>query len=477
MARSAATTVARPQVCGASLGRPTRSLRSLNRGPSSGQGNRLRQHDTAVLLRLSLAASSRFAPRQAPPLLRRCGAGLAHIFITGRARPQASTAFGSADRGTRSLRYEPVARTAGNCRADAGDVVCDSHPALRSRSGLLCPRPSDSRSRVDVPRHPPPAPAPARGPPASRSRDVPRSRPVRPASLRRARQRRAAAPAVAARRRARLAGRGGGRGELARRRPGWAACCCSGCRRQGRAGRRARGTTPGPCRRRSAPFARPRRSSSSPPTSASASTPPRPLRRRSTTAQVRQRRDAAAARAAWRSPTREAGADMIAPSDMMDGRVGAIRARARRGRASRTTRDPVLRGEVRLGLLRAVPRGRRLDARSSATAARYQMDPANAREALREVALDVDEGADMLMVKPAWPYLDVIRRLARRFDAAPRRLPGVAASTPCSTPPRPPAGSTERAAMLESLVAHPPRRRRILSSPTRAIEVAEWLDS
>ena len=111
----------------------------------------------------------------------------------------------------------------------------------------------------------------------------------------------------------------------------------------------------------------------------------------------------------------EAGADILAPSDMMDGRVGAIRAALEeRGHTSTQIlsyaakyasafygpfRDAVGSGNVLKG-----------DKRS------YQMDPANAAEALREVALDIEEGADMVMVKPGGAYLDIIQLVASNFD-------------------------------------------------------------
>ncbi len=111
----------------------------------------------------------------------------------------------------------------------------------------------------------------------------------------------------------------------------------------------------------------------------------------------------------------EAGADIVAPSDMMDGRVGAIRS-ALEGAGHVNVqimsyaakyasafygpfRDAVGSG----GLLKG-------DKKS------YQMDPANAVEALREVALDIAEGADHVMVKPGLPYLDIIRRVKERFE-------------------------------------------------------------
>ena len=71
----------------------------------------------------------------------------------------------------------------------------------------------------------------------------------------------------------------------------------------------------------------------------------------------------------------------------------------------------------------------------------YQMDPANRREALKEAALDVAEGADMLIVKPGMPYLDILSAVRESFPLPAGGLPGVAASMRCSTPPRPTAGS------------------------------------
>ena len=112
----------------------------------------------------------------------------------------------------------------------------------------------------------------------------------------------------------------------------------------------------------------------------------------------------------------EAGCDLIAPSDMMDGRVGAIRD-ALDGKGFEQRAHHGLCGEIRLGLLRPVPRRDRLQIQSLGKADKrtYQMDPANSDEALREVALDIAEGADMVMVKPALPYLDIVRRVKDRF--------------------------------------------------------------
>jgi len=110
----------------------------------------------------------------------------------------------------------------------------------------------------------------------------------------------------------------------------------------------------------------------------------------------------------------QAGADMVAPSDMMDGRVAAIRMALDRERFSHV---PIMSYAAKYagGFY-----GPFRDAADSAPAfgdrRSYQMDPPNAREALREVALDVQEGADIVMVKPALSYLDVICRVREAFD-------------------------------------------------------------
>jgi len=110
----------------------------------------------------------------------------------------------------------------------------------------------------------------------------------------------------------------------------------------------------------------------------------------------------------------EAGADVIAPSDMMDGRVGAIR-QALDGAGFPST--PILSYAVKFASGFYGPfREAAESAPKFGDRRAYQMDPANGREALREAELDVEEGADMLMVKPALPYLDVLAALRRRFD-------------------------------------------------------------
>ncbi len=110
----------------------------------------------------------------------------------------------------------------------------------------------------------------------------------------------------------------------------------------------------------------------------------------------------------------EAGADAVAPSDMMDGRVAAIRA-ALDDTGHEST--PILAYSVKYA---SAFYGPFREAAESAPAfgdrRGYQMDPANVREALRECELDVEEGADMLMVKPALPCLDVIRAVREEFD-------------------------------------------------------------
>ncbi len=110
----------------------------------------------------------------------------------------------------------------------------------------------------------------------------------------------------------------------------------------------------------------------------------------------------------------QAGADVVAPSGMMDGMVRAIRAGLDDG-GVHAHPDPELRGEVRERVLRPVPRRGRKSPPQFGDRNTYQMDPANGDEAMQEVALDLAEGADMIMVKPALSYLDIIRRVKERF--------------------------------------------------------------
>jgi len=113
----------------------------------------------------------------------------------------------------------------------------------------------------------------------------------------------------------------------------------------------------------------------------------------------------------------EAGADVVAPSDMMDGRIGAVRAALEAA------------GHVNTRILAYSAKyassyyGPFRDAVGSAgnlgkgTKYEFQMDPANTDEAIREVALDLEEGADMVMIKPGMPYLDIVRRVKDEFGA------------------------------------------------------------
>lgn len=145
----------------------------------------------------------------------------------------------------------------------------------------------------------------------------------------------------------------------------------------------------------------------------------------------------------------EAGADIIAPSDMMDGRIGALR----------EALD--LNGHTGVSLLAYTAkyasafygpfRGALDSAPKAGDKKTYQMDPANAREALRELALDEHEGADMVMVKPAGPYLDVIARMreATTLPIAAYQVSGeyLALRSACDA-----GWLQEREAVLESLV-------------------------
>jgi porphobilinogen synthase len=110
----------------------------------------------------------------------------------------------------------------------------------------------------------------------------------------------------------------------------------------------------------------------------------------------------------------EAGADAVAPSDMMDGRVGALRAALDEHGLPET---PILAYSAKFASAFYGPFREAADSAPKQGDRRgYQMDPANAREAVREVALDAAEGADVVMVKPALPYLDVIRRVRESTD-------------------------------------------------------------
>jgi porphobilinogen synthase len=111
----------------------------------------------------------------------------------------------------------------------------------------------------------------------------------------------------------------------------------------------------------------------------------------------------------------EAGADIVAPSDMMDGRVAAIRAALD---AAGFPQTPIMSYAVKYASAFYGP-FREAAASMPAFGDRrsHQMDTANAREAMREIAIDLDEGADLIIIKPALPYLDIVRQARDRFDA------------------------------------------------------------
>jgi porphobilinogen synthase len=109
-----------------------------------------------------------------------------------------------------------------------------------------------------------------------------------------------------------------------------------------------------------------------------------------------------------------AGADIVAPSDMMDGRVWAIRQALD---ANGFDKMPILSYAAKFASVFYGPfREAAESAPQFGDRRSYQMDPANGREAMREIALDLEEGADMIMVKPALPYLDLISQARQRFD-------------------------------------------------------------
>jgi porphobilinogen synthase len=141
----------------------------------------------------------------------------------------------------------------------------------------------------------------------------------------------------------------------------------------------------------------------------------------------------------------EAGADIVCPSDMMDGRVGAIR--------EQLPHTPVIAYSAKYASAFYGPFREAADSAPSFGDRRgYQMDPGNVREALRECEQDIAEGADMLMIKPALPYLDVIRAARDRFDhpLAAYNVSGEYAMIKAAAA----AGDVdERAAAIESLTA------------------------
>jgi porphobilinogen synthase len=167
----------------------------------------------------------------------------------------------------------------------------------------------------------------------------------------------------------------------------------------------------------------------------------------------------------------EAGADLVCPSDMMDGRVGAIReALDDTGHES----TPIIAYSAKYASAFYGPFRDAADSTPAFGDRRgYQMDPANVREALRECELDLAEGADMLLVKPALPYLDVIRAVREEFDLplAAYNVSGEYAMVKAAAA----AGHLEeRAAALESLIAIKRAGADIVISYWTK-ELAEWL--
>jgi porphobilinogen synthase len=168
-----------------------------------------------------------------------------------------------------------------------------------------------------------------------------------------------------------------------------------------------------------------------------------------------------------------AGADAVAPSDMMDGRVAAIRTLLD---ANGLQNTPIVAYAAKYA---SSFYGPFREAAESAPAfgdrRSYQMDPANAREALREVLLDVEEGADLVMVKPAGPYLDVIRRVRERV-----RVPLVAYQVSGEFSLIKAAAANgwidERAAVLETLTGIRRAGADLIISYF-APEVAQWLSA
>ena len=162
----------------------------------------------------------------------------------------------------------------------------------------------------------------------------------------------------------------------------------------------------------------------------------------------------------------EAGADIVAPSDMMDGRVGAIR--------QRLPEIPILAYAAKFASAFYGPfREAAESAPKFGDRRTYQMDAANAAEALREVALDIQEGADIVMVKPALAYLDVIQRVKREFDY-PTAAYAVSGEFAMIKAAAAQGWLDERAATMESLLAIR-RAGADLIITYSAVEVAQWL--
>jgi porphobilinogen synthase len=167
----------------------------------------------------------------------------------------------------------------------------------------------------------------------------------------------------------------------------------------------------------------------------------------------------------------EAGADMIAPSDMMDGRVRAIREALDKGGLLET---PIMAYAAKFASAYYGPfREAAASTPKFGDRRSYQMDAANSEEAMREVALDIQEGADIVMVKPALAYLDILYRVKSEFG-----YPTAAYSVSAEYSMMKAAGAKgwidERALIMESLLAMRRAGADILITYS-AVEVAKWL--
>ncbi len=167
----------------------------------------------------------------------------------------------------------------------------------------------------------------------------------------------------------------------------------------------------------------------------------------------------------------QAGADMVAPSDMMDGRVGAIRSQLDQEGYSQT---PIMAYSAKYASAFYGPfREAAQSSPEEGDRRAYQLDPANVREAIREAKIDEEEGADILMVKPAMPYLDVIRALREESELpiAAYQVSGEYAMIKAAAAS---GWLDERAVVLESLMAIRRAGAAILITYF-AKDVARWL--
>jgi porphobilinogen synthase len=171
----------------------------------------------------------------------------------------------------------------------------------------------------------------------------------------------------------------------------------------------------------------------------------------------------------------EAGADIVAPSDMMDGRIGAIRHALEDNAYIHTA---ILAYSAKYASSFYGPFRDAVGSAANLAGGNkysYQMDPANSDEALREVALDIDEGADMVMVKPGMPYLDIVRRVKQQFGV-PTYAYQVSGEYAMLTAAAQNGWLDEKAVVLESLLAF--KRAGADGILTYFAErVAEWLRS